>query len=487
MTLDVTDFGPITRASVELRPLTVFVGPGNTGKSWLATLVYALYRYFGIVPAGRRPRFRTAPVEMPALPEGARADLLDMAERWIVAVPRGPDLVQGIELTAAVAAAIRLSIAGQAGAIGAEIERCLGIDTGSHLIRNGGVGRTRILLRHAVEAAGAPAVHELTFDDERWALLSTIPPGLRLKASPYWLLIDDPLLIGHESESVQTRQTWDAADALARDVLPKLRRALHLPADRAGLMNVYGTLVTALIDNAAVAQSHRAVAVPPLTGVRGDFLAQLLEMEFGRRKRPRRDRQPLRSVAKRIEEEILGGAVEVGGLPGVTHPHFTYRPRGWDTGRPLTQASAMVSELAPLVLHLRHVFAPGDLLIIDEPESHLHPAMQVAFARQIAEIVRAGVRVVLTTHSEWVLEELGNVVGRSRLTDRSAGKSGIGSLDARDVGVWLFESAENGGGATVREIALDTDTGLYPSGFDAVAAALHNEWAAIPHPRGDAE
>ena len=130
---------------------------------------------------------------------------------------------------------------------------------------------------------------------------------------------------------------------------------------------------------------------------------------------------------------------------------------------------------------------PGDLLIIDEPESHLHPAMQVAFARQIAEIVRAGVRVVLTTHSEWVLEELGNVVGRSRLTDRSAGKSGIGSLDARDVGVWPFESAENGGGATVREIALDTDTGLYPSGFDAVAAALHNEWAAIPHPRGDAE
>ena len=163
---------------------------------------------------------------MPALPDGARAGLLDMAERWIAAAPRGPDLVQGIEPTDPVAAAIRLHIAAQAGALGAEIERCLGIDAGGHLIRKGGAGRARILLRHAVEAASAPAVHELTFDDERWALLSTIPGGLRLRANLYWQLIDEPLLIGHESESVETRQTWEAAGALARDVLPKLRRAL---------------------------------------------------------------------------------------------------------------------------------------------------------------------------------------------------------------------------------------------------------------------
>ena len=484
LTLDVTDFGPIARASVELRPLTVFVGPGNTGKTWLTTLVYALYRYFGIVPAARRPWFRSTPVEMPALPEGARADLLDMAERWIVAVPRGRDLVRGIEPTASVAAAIRLHIAGQAGALGAEIERCLGIDTASHLIRKGGAGRARILLRHAVQAAGAPAMHELTLDDERWALLSTIPPGLRLKASPYWQLADDPLLIGHESESVETRQTWDAAGALARDVLPKLRRACHLPAERAGLMNVYGTLVSALVDS-VMAEPDRAGAVPPLSVVQGDLFAQLLEMEFARRKRRRRDLQPLRSVAQRIEEEMLGGAVEVGGRPGVAHPHFTYQPRGWKTALPLAQASSMVSELAPLVLYLRHVLAPGDLVIIEEPESHLHPAMQVAFTRRIAEVVGAGVRVILTTHSEWVLEGLGNVVGRAALAERSEGETGAESLDSRQVGVWVFEPTEDGGGSTVKEIALNADTGLYPSGFDAVAAALHNDWAEISDPRGD--
>ena len=45
--LEVKDFGPILEASLDLRPLTVFIGPSNTGKSWLATLIYALHRCFG--------------------------------------------------------------------------------------------------------------------------------------------------------------------------------------------------------------------------------------------------------------------------------------------------------------------------------------------------------------------------------------------------------------------------------------------------------
>ena len=33
--LKVTNFGPITKAEVQLRPLTVFIGPSGTGKSYL--------------------------------------------------------------------------------------------------------------------------------------------------------------------------------------------------------------------------------------------------------------------------------------------------------------------------------------------------------------------------------------------------------------------------------------------------------------------
>ena len=42
--ISATNFGPIANGAVDLRPLTVFVGPSNTGKTYFAILVYALHR-----------------------------------------------------------------------------------------------------------------------------------------------------------------------------------------------------------------------------------------------------------------------------------------------------------------------------------------------------------------------------------------------------------------------------------------------------------
>jgi len=46
LNVSVKNFGPIYRGNIDIRPLTVFVGQSNTGKSYLATLVYSLHRYF---------------------------------------------------------------------------------------------------------------------------------------------------------------------------------------------------------------------------------------------------------------------------------------------------------------------------------------------------------------------------------------------------------------------------------------------------------
>ena len=484
LTLDVTDFGPVARACVELRPLTVFVGPSNTGKSWLATLTYALHRYFRSAPWGWRPWMGT---ETPALPDGASTDLLRIAEQLRASASRRPEAAENIALTRSIETAIRLHLGEQGEALGEEIQRCFGVEAGRDLVRQTSE-KAHIRLRHVVEGVSRRAMHELTFDDEGWVFLSTIPEGLRIRGNRYRRPLFNLAIRARESDGMDADRTWDAIGALARDVLPNRNPAFYLPADRTGLMNAHRTVVSALIQSATMAGIRRADPVPPLSGVRGDFLEQLVEMVSDRKRRLRRSgREGLRRLGKRIEEGILGGAVKVGGLPRIAYPHFTYRPSGWKADLPLTNASSMVSELAPVVLYLRHVVAPGDLLIIDEPESHLHPAIQVAFTRQIAAVVRAGVRVIVTTHSEWVLEELGNVVSRGRLAAGDAENTDATSLGTGDVGVWLFEPAADGGGSTVKEIALDDETGLYPSGFDTVARALHNDWAAIADPHGDTE
>ena len=482
-TLDVADFGPIARACVELRPLTVFVGPSNTGKSWLATLVYALHHYFGNSARGPGP-WVWATFDAP-LPEGASTALLRIAEQLSRSVSASAEPAERIELTVPVTAAIRMYLEQQSAAIGEEIERCFGVDTGARLTRRESAGSPRILLRNAVEGTPTPAVHELTFGDETWTFMSTIPSGVRIQGNFDTRFAADRLLTGRGSE-VQPRLEWEVIGTLARDVLTDHHPAFYLPADRTGLMNAHSAMMNVLIRS--MSSIRRADTVPPLSGLRGDFLERLVEMASRQQGVARSGREPLRKVGERIEDGILGGAIRVESLPGIAYPHFTYHPRGWESGGlPLTCTSSMVSELAPVVLYLRHVVAPGDLLIIDEPESHLHPAMQVAFTRLLAATVGAGVRIVLTTHSEWVLEELGNVVGRARRTDRSDGKADVELLDARDVGVWLFEPAGDGPGSkNVQEIALDAESGLYPSGFDTVATALHNDWAEIAGRRGDA-
>ena len=481
LTLDVTDFGPIARACVELRPLTVFVGPSNSGKSWLATQAYALHRYFGVEHWGFDFWFRMG-LEAPTLPEGASTDLVRFAEQLTSSRGAGPTS-EGLALTRPIETAIRMYLGKQAGPLGDEVERCFGL-AGDRLIRNG-AEQARILLRLAVEGVSTPAEHELALGDRGWTFQPTIPDGIRIRGDRYRQSFE-PLIPGRESEPHLDR-TWRAVQALSLLVLPDHRPAHYLPADRTGLMNAHSAIVGTLIRRATMAGGTGAETVPPLSGVRGDFLEQLVEMASDRRRRLQNGGERLEELGKRIEDKILRGAVRLGGLPGVAHPQFTYRPSGWESDLPLRNTSSMVSELAPVVLYLRHVVAPGDLLIIDEPESHLHPAIQVAFTRQIAELVRTGVRVIVTTHSEWVLEELGNVVGRGRLADGGAANQDVVSLGAGDVGVWLFEPTAEGGGSTVKKIALDEESGLYPSGFDAVARQLHNDWARLPVPRGNEE
>ena len=255
-------------------------------------------------------------------------------------------------------------------------------------------------------------------------------------------------------------------------LLPYLTDPLHLPAyylptDRTGVMHTHSVVVSALIASATTAGR-----TPMLSGVLADFFAQLLEVD--RSRHPRRRHDP--DLVARIEEAILGGSVRVDRSAAINYPLFSYRPDGWKHDLPLKNASSMVSELAPVVLYLRHMVGPGNVLIIEEPESHLHPAMQVEFTRQLAALVNAGIRVLVTTHSEWLLEELANIVQRSGLSKAKRGDDV--ALPPDQVGVWLFKPKRRPKGSVVKEIPLD-DSGLYPSGYDEVASVLHNEWADI--------
>lgn len=141
----------------------------------------------------------------------------------------------------------------------------------------------------------------------------------------------------------------------------------------------------------------------------------------------------------------------------------------------------MVSELAPVVLYLRHLVQPDNVLIIEEPEAHLHPAMQTALACELARLVRSGVRIVLTTHSEWFLEKIGNLTRLSELPKekRASIENEDVALDPHEVGAWLFKPPTPPKGSIVEEVKIDPETGLFSTDYSDVSETLYNEGAQI--------
>lgn len=77
---------------------------------------------------------------------------------------------------------------------------------------------------------------------------------------------------------------------------------------------------------------------------------------------------------------------------------------------PLHLASSSARGLTDIYFFLKHVAKRGMMVIIDEPESHLHPYCQILMARLIAACINAGIKVFVTTHSDYFVKEINNLI-----------------------------------------------------------------------------
>lgn len=76
-------------------------------------------------------------------------------------------------------------------------------------------------------------------------------------------------------------------------------------------------------------------------------------------------------------------------------------------------------ELLDVGFYLRCRARAGDLFIIDEPELNLHPKNQRAFARLVARMVNSGIKVFITTHSDYLIKELNTLIMLNQRTEHT--------------------------------------------------------------------
>jgi AAA15 family ATPase/GTPase len=126
----------------------------------------------------------------------------------------------------------------------------------------------------------------------------------------------------------------------------------------------------------------------------------------------------LESIAKKnsfiVDQhpEILADFADIiGGEYTVTrNDELYYVPKGKKIKLTMDESSSAVRSLLDIGFYLRHVAQPGDLLMVDEPELNLHPENQRRVARLFARLVNVGVKVFITTHSDYIIKELNTLL-----------------------------------------------------------------------------
>ena len=103
--------------------------------------------------------------------------------------------------------------------------------------------------------------------------------------------------------------------------------------------------------------------------------------------------------------DIIGGAYNVD-----RNGELRFLPKGKRLRLTMGESSSSVRSMLDIGFYLRHAAEVGDLLIIDEPELNLHPENQRRIARLFASLANLGVKILITTHSDYIVKELNTLI-----------------------------------------------------------------------------
>ncbi len=103
--------------------------------------------------------------------------------------------------------------------------------------------------------------------------------------------------------------------------------------------------------------------------------------------------------------DIIGGEYMV-----ARNDELYYIPKGKRVKLSMDESSSAVRSLLDIGFYLRHESKQGDLLMVDEPELNLHPENQRRITRLFARLVNVGIKVFITTHSDYMIKELNTLI-----------------------------------------------------------------------------
>ena len=144
------------------------------------------------------------------------------------------------------------------------------------------------------------------------------------------------------------------------------------------------------------------------------------------------------NIAKEMEKEIIRGKYKI------DNNRIFYQTEN-EKELDLYIASSTVKTIFGIIFYLRHLIKNKDYLIIDEPELNLHPENQVKIAKLLVRLVNSGIKVIISTHSDYITKEFNNLLmldnnfkNKTEIMEKyDYSKEDV--LERKNVGAYLFK------------------------------------------------
>ncbi len=258
----------------------------------------------------------------------------------------------------------------------------------------------------------------------------------------------------------------------------------YFPASRTGFVLAFDEIVSGVLRDRFGGQPTATKLTEPTidfisgfsdikSGKFGDELVGLSLFDFD--KNDSKSKKQMKKLFEFIEDRIVKGKI-IEENKGQSYTQFYLQPPESEKLELHLTSSATV-EMLPLVIFLKHFSKiENRLLVIEEPEAHLHPKAQIEMARLIVMLVNAGAKVLITTHSDYILSELSNCIKLAAIDNKNKNEyldkyklTEDTTINKERVSAYLFKDSD--GHTDVLDLTID-EFGISNDNFDDILDEL---------------